>query len=126
MKSAALVAFAGLILAVPLASAQKDEIPKSISESVGGMLGSAEKGFLSLAEAMPESKYGYIPTGGNFEGVRSFGEQVKHVACAQFAFFNEMEGKTPPEHCERGGPSTVDSNMLSPCCHGLGEEWVVS
>ncbi len=23
----------------------------------------------------------------------------------QFAFFNEIEGKTPPEHCEKGGPS---------------------
>jgi len=37
--------------------------------------------------------------------VRSFSEQVKHVACANFAFFNEFEGKTPPEHCEKGGPS---------------------
>jgi uncharacterized damage-inducible protein DinB len=105
MRSAALIVFASLILVDPPTSAQKDEIPKSLSESVGGPLGWAEKGFLSVAEAMPETKYSYIPTGGNFEGVRSFGEQVKHVACAQFAFFNEIEGKTPPEHCERGGPS---------------------
>jgi len=28
---------------------------------------------------------------------------VKHVACAQFAFFNEFEGKKPPEDCEKGG-----------------------
>jgi len=107
MKSAALIVFASLILVAPPIFAQKEEIPKSLSESVGGALGWAEKGFLSVAEAMPETKYSYIPTGGNFEGVRSFGEQVKHVACAQFAFFNEIEGKTPPEHCERGGPSTA-------------------
>jgi uncharacterized damage-inducible protein DinB len=107
MKFAALIVFASLILVAPPAFAQKEEIPKSISESVGGALGWAEKGFLSVAEAMPEAKYSYIPTGGNFEGVRSFGEQVKHVACAQFAFFNEIEGKTPPEHCERGGPSNA-------------------
>ena len=105
MKSAALIVFASLILVAPPTSAQKEEIPKSLSESIGGALGWAEKGFLSVAEAMPETKYSYIPTGGNFEGVRSFGEQVKHVACAQFAFFNEIEGKTPPEHCEKGGPS---------------------
>ncbi|MGB8786034.1 MAG: DinB family protein [Candidatus Acidiferrales bacterium] len=105
MKSTALIVLTSLILAAPPTYAQKEEIPKSISESVGGALGWAEKGFLSVAEAMPETKYSYIPTGGNFEGVRSFGEQVKHVACAQFAFFNEIEGKTPPEHCERGGPS---------------------
>src|SRR6202007_124938 len=100
-----LIVFASLILVAPPIFAQKEEIPKSLSESVGDPLGWAEKGFLSVAEAMPETKYSYIPTGGNFEGVRSFGEQVKHVACAQFAFFNEIEGKTPPEHCERGGPS---------------------
>jgi len=105
MKSAVLILFASLILFAPPTSARKEEIPKSLSESVGGALGWAEKGFLSVAEAMPETKYSYIPTGGNFEGVRSFGEQVKHVACAQFAFFNEIEGKTPPEHCEKGGPS---------------------
>jgi hypothetical protein len=38
-----------------------------------------------------------------FDGVRSLAEQVKHVACAQFAFFNEFEGKKPPEDCEKGG-----------------------
>src|SRR5229473_3274206 len=107
MKSAALIVFASLILVAPATSAQKEEIPKSLAESVGGALGWTEKGFLSVAEAMPETKYSYIPTGGNFEGVRSFGEQVKHVACAQFAFFNEIEGKTPPEHCARGGPSNA-------------------
>lgn len=54
---------------------------------------------------MPDEKYGFIPSHGNFEGARSFGEQVKHVACAQYAFFNEIEGQRPPELCEKGGPS---------------------
>ena len=26
------------------------------------------------------------------------------VACANVAFFNEIEGKTPPDACETGGP----------------------
>src|SRR5437879_2334674 len=39
--------------------------------------------------------------------VRSFAEQVKHVACSNFAFFNEIEGKAPPEHCEKGGPAAA-------------------
>jgi len=82
---------------------QPDGIPKSIAESVSGTLQFAEGNFLGLAEAMPEEKYFYIPPVGKFDGVRSFGEQVKHVACAQFAFFNEFEGKKPPEDCEKGG-----------------------
>src|SRR6478609_2184228 len=87
----------------PQKSAQPDDIPKSIAESVGGALQFAEGNFLGLAEAMPEEKYGFIPTVGRFEDARSFGEQVKHVACAQFAFFNEFEGKKPPDDCEKGG-----------------------
>jgi len=85
--------------------AQNQPIPKTIAESVEGPLKMIEGQFLSIAEAMPESKYSFIPTAGKFDGVRSFAEQVKHAACAQFAFFNEIEGKTPPEGCEKGGPS---------------------
>jgi uncharacterized damage-inducible protein DinB len=64
-----------------------------------------ERSFVGLAEAMPEEKYGFKPTGGAFEDARSFGDQVKHVACGNFAFFNEIEKKTPPERCDTGGPS---------------------
>jgi uncharacterized damage-inducible protein DinB len=87
------------------AFAQKDDIPKDIAGSIGGTLKWTESQFLSVAEAMPESKYDFVPTAGNFKDVRSFAEQVKHVACANFAFFNEIEGKTPPDLCEKGGPS---------------------
>jgi hypothetical protein len=90
-------------------AAKPDDIPKSIAESVSGTLQFAEGNFLGLAEAMPEDKYSYIPTAGKFDGVRSFGEQVKHVACAQFAFFNEFEGKKPPEDCEKGGHDPAKS-----------------
>ena len=64
-----------------------------------------ERSFVGLAEAMPEERYGFKPTGGAFEDARSFGDQVKHVACGNFAFFNEIEKKTPPEDCGTGGPS---------------------
>jgi uncharacterized damage-inducible protein DinB len=83
----------------------QNEIPKTIEGSVAHTLDFVEGQFLSIAEAMPESKYGFIPASGNFEGARSFGEQVKHVACSNLAFFNEIEGKTPPAGCEKGGPS---------------------
>jgi len=95
-------------------AAQPDDIPKSIAESVSGTLQFVEGNFLDLAEAMPGDKYSYIPTTGKFEGVRSFGEQVKHVACAQFAFFNEFEGKKPPDDCEKGGhdPAKTKAELI--------------
>jgi hypothetical protein len=72
--------------------AQSEDVPKTIADSVGGALRHSQGQFLAVAQAMPESKYTYIPTSGNFNGVRSFGEQVKHVACAIFASFN-IEGR---------------------------------
>ena len=90
-------------------AARAADIPTTIADSVGNNLKFIEGSFLGVAEAMPEDKYGFIPSGGNFQGVRSFGEQVKHVACGQFAFFNEFEGKQPPADCERGGHNPAKS-----------------
>jgi uncharacterized damage-inducible protein DinB len=64
-----------------------------------------EKSFVSLANAMPADRWSFAPTDGQFAGVRTFAEQVKHVACANYAFFNEVEHKEPPANCEAGGPS---------------------
>ena len=36
--------------------------------------------------------------------MRTFAEQVKHVACANFAFAAEFEGQQPPAVCDKGGP----------------------
>ena len=102
-------ALLSMMLTVAPAFAQKDDIPKSISESVGDVLDFAQQQFLAAAEAMPADKYAFIPTAGNFKDARSFAEQVKHVACANEAFFNEVEGKTPPELCEKGGPSKAQT-----------------
>src|SRR5947209_2786477 len=88
-----------------LLPAQSNDIPTTIAGSVGGALKHTQARFVEIAEAMPETKYSFIPTAGAFKDARSFAEQVKHVACANIAFFNEIEGKTPPLHCERGGPA---------------------
>lgn len=95
-------------------AAKGDDIPTTMAASVGNSLKFIEGSFLGVAEAMPENKYNFIPTGGNFEGVRSFGEQVKHVACGQFAFFNEFEGKQPPADCEKGGhnPAKTKAELI--------------
>jgi len=68
----------------------------------------------SAAEAMPEEKYGYRPAEGKFGNdkpefgpaqVRTFAQQVKHVACANLAFAAELDGRTPPAACDKDGPS---------------------
>jgi DinB superfamily len=68
----------------------------------------------SAAEAMPEDKYGYRPAEGKFKNekpefgpaeVRTFAQQVKHVACANFGFAAELDGQTPPPGCDKDGPN---------------------
>jgi hypothetical protein len=68
----------------------------------------------SAAEAMPEDKWDFRSAPGMFKNekpeygpaeVRTFREQVKHVACANFGFAAELDGMKPPEGCDKNGPS---------------------
>ncbi len=61
----------------------------SPSETYGKLLGMVEKEFVGAAEAMPEDKYNFAPpaTAGEFKGVRTFAQQVKHVAGSNYYFF---------------------------------------
>lgn len=71
----------------------------------GKLLGLLEKEFVSAAEAMPEDKFNFVPTQGEFKGVRSFGAQIKHVAEANWYFFggnmSEAEGKAKSDAIEK-------------------------
>jgi hypothetical protein len=45
-----------------------------------GQINIAESQVTALAQAMPADKYNFAPTNGSFKGVRTFAQQVKHVA----------------------------------------------
>src|SRR5918911_4233184 len=83
--------------------------PPTVTSVLNMLYGVVEQEVVSAAEAMPEDRYSFAPTNGEFKGVRTFAEQVKHVACANYAFFNEVEHKAPPPDCETGGPSPARS-----------------
>src|SRR5256885_10328619 len=85
-----------------------------IASTVTQWFSMVERQFVSLADAMPADRYGFAPTQGEFKGVRTFAEQVKHVACANVAFFNEVEHKEPSAHCETGGssPATTKPELM--------------
>jgi hypothetical protein len=55
----------------------------------GKLLTTIETEFVSAAEAMPDDKYDFAPTQGEFKGVRTFGEQVKHVTEANLYYFHD-------------------------------------
>jgi len=80
------------------------------AKALDKMLTGVEKEFVGLAEAMPADKYNFAPSADyfkpgattEFKGVRTFGEQVAHVAQANYHYFM-LFSPTPP---------TVDVNAI--------------
>src|SRR5437870_12466352 len=62
---------------------------------------------VSAADAMPEDKYSFAPTNGEFKGVRTFAQQVKHVAATNYLVASGILGEKPP--VEVGGENGPDS-----------------
>ena len=87
------------LMACEISAFAQDPGAKPLSESstVLATWSMIEKDFISAADAMPEDKYSFAPSSGEFKGARTFAQQVGHVACANFAFFKEFEGTKPDE-----------------------------
>jgi uncharacterized damage-inducible protein DinB len=67
-----------------------------------------QKDIVSAAEAMPAVKYGFAPTDGEFKGVRTFGQQVKHLAATNHIAAAAALGEEPPADAgDEMGPETV-------------------
>lgn len=67
-----------------------------------------EQRIMGVAEAMPAEKYDFAPTGGEFKGVRTFGEQLKHIAADNYLLGAGILGENPPgdvKDDERGSAS---------------------
>ena len=78
----------------------------SPAQTYGKLLSIMEQQFVSAAEAMPEDKYNFAPAQGEFKGVRTFGQQVKHVIEANYVFFsgpdfNEAQDKALADATEK-------------------------
>jgi uncharacterized damage-inducible protein DinB len=98
-----------LLAALLVPSSATAQAPPASAPTIGSTVGQWWKmlgrDLVALADAMPEDKWNFKPTTGEFTNVRTFGEQVKHAACANEAFMLEIEHKEPPADCESGGPN---------------------
>jgi len=87
-----------LVAAPALAGGQNAAAPKPAvgtpiapAQSYGKLLSLTEQEFVSAAEAMPEDKFDFAPPTayGEYKGVRTFGEQLKHVTEANEYYFRD-------------------------------------
>ncbi|MGA2424208.1 MAG: DinB family protein [Terriglobales bacterium] len=99
-----------VLCSVGLAQAQTKDEKKSISQVVDSATKRVEHDFVSAAEAMPDDKYSFAPTNGEFKGVRTFAEQIKHVAATQYLVASLILGEKPPVDVnDEKGPDSVKS-----------------
>ena len=88
----------GAAAAVPAVRAQGGATPQQQPPTVASVLnmhyGLVEQQVVSAAEAMPEDKYSFAPSNGEFKGVRTFAEEVRHIGFANHLFFGPLMGET--------------------------------
>jgi uncharacterized damage-inducible protein DinB len=81
---------------------------RTVTQVLDGAVANVEREFVPAAEAMPEDKFGFAPTGGEFKGVRTFGEQVKHVAAVNYIYGAAiLSEKVPVDVGDESGPASV-------------------
>jgi DinB superfamily len=82
----------------------------TISQALDYWISNCEKDIVSAADAMPEAKYSFAPTAGEFTGTRTFAEQIKHLAANNYRMAARILGQIPTANQEaETGPDTVRS-----------------
>ena len=82
----------------------------TITEALDSWIVNAEKHVVPVAEAMPDDKYSFAPaqSSGEFKGVRTFAQQVKHLAANNYWMAALIRGnKANAEMYNETGPDSV-------------------
>ena len=81
---------------------------RTVTEVMDRSLKNVEREFVSAADVMPEDKYSFAPTNGEFKGVRNFAQQIKHTAAVNYEVGAAIIGEKPPvEVGDESGPESV-------------------
>jgi uncharacterized damage-inducible protein DinB len=90
----------------------KKEERRTVSQVLDRTVTNLERDFVPAAEAMPEDKYGFAPTEGEFKGVRNFGQQIKHVAAVNYELGAALLQEKPPvDVADEAGPTSITTKV---------------
>jgi len=82
--------------------------PRTVSQVVDFWVTNTEQLLVPAANAMPEARFSFAPSNGEFAGVRTFAEQVKHLAAANYQLAAATLGEEPPAGTDHEtAPDTV-------------------
>jgi uncharacterized damage-inducible protein DinB len=84
--------------------------PATVGRILDNQLRGVEAEIVPLVQAMPADKINFAPTSGEFKGVRTFGEQAKHVAAVLYIVAAGAKGEKPGvDTGGEAGPASVKS-----------------
>ena len=107
MKNALMVC---LLSAVCMTLSFAADMPGSvIGNTLDRQVTMIEKELVPLADAMPADKFDFAPTNGAFSGVRTFQQQVEHVAAVIYAVSAAVMEQPNPSEMGKGenGPASL-------------------
>src|SRR6202048_3754165 len=104
----AAVGFIALVTVTAAQNPKPAEEHRIVTMVLDRLTSNIEHEFVTAAEAMPEDKYSFAPTNGEFKGVRTFAQQVKHVAAVNYIFGAAiLSEKVPVDVGDESGPASV-------------------
>ena len=88
----------------------RQALPTTLAAAVDREISRVEEQVLAAAEAMPENRFDFSPeqlriAGSAYQGVRTFGVQVRHIAASNYFLWSPLTGERLPEGLKDGeGP----------------------
>jgi len=99
----------GALIALSCSLIFAADSPVTIGQIHDRELSILERELVPLAEAMPADKYNFAPTQGAFHGVRTFGQQMTHIASVMYSISGTVLGEKPAADIGSGenGPDSL-------------------
>jgi uncharacterized damage-inducible protein DinB len=84
------------LLPVAAFAQQRPNQRPTIASEIGSRLRAAEREVLEVGGAMPDDRFNFAPTNGEFKGVRTFAQQLKHIAAFGYILCSPIRQEKPP------------------------------
>lgn len=114
MMAILLLALGSSACAVAANAQGKSDQKPTVAAVYDRTLSGIENEVVPAAEAMPDDKFNFAPTQGEFKGVRTFAQQVKHIAAVNYMLGAAILSEKPPvELGGENGPDNITSKADS-------------
>jgi len=101
--------FLGLSLSLSTVLFAADPPTPTLGKVFDNQVRGVESEVVSLAEAMPANLYNFAPTQGEFKGVRTFSQQMTHIATVNYEVSAAALGEKSPFEAgkDENGPASI-------------------